>query len=109
MDWNKLQFEKVVDGEIQKWEVPKLLRGLWQGHHEGQYGTLGDLETPDGTRIPFPLTTILHRRLADLPVGTPVEIEYLGEKASKDGGRTYKDFVVGIARNHQPEDDEASY
>lgn len=56
------------------------------------------LGTPEGD-VSIWSTTVLDSKLKDIPVGTFIQIEYLGQKTNEKNGRTFKDFRIhkGIA------------
>lgn len=58
--------------------------------------TLYILEKEDGTKVGVWGGTVLDRKFAEVAKGKMVAIEYLGEKKSEKGGRTYRDFKVGF-------------
>ncbi len=90
------RWRQVGQGQFHKWEAPgQELEGIWQGRHDGLYGPLGTVETPEG-RFTFPLHTALLERLKVVREGAEVLIRYTGEQTSK-AGRVFKGFEVFVA------------
>lgn len=88
-------------GTFKKWtEKGQAVEGVWEGTTPGKFGDLGIVKQPDGTKVTFPLHTVLADRLKRVREGAEVHIEYLGKEESK-GGRTFKNFDVGVG---SPED-----
>lgn len=84
-------------GSFKKWtEKGDFVEGLWEGTTPGKFGDLGIVKQPDGTKVTFPLHTVLADRLKRVREGAEIHIEYLGKETSK-GGRTFKNFDVGTA------------
>jgi len=50
----------------------------------------------EGKRYYFWGSAVLDRKLAEVPEGKIIAVEYLGSKPSEKAGRTYKDFRVGV-------------
>jgi hypothetical protein len=90
------RWRQIGQGQFHKWETPgDELQGRWQGPHDGRYGPLGTLETPEGF-VTFPLHTALIERLNRVREGTEVLIRYTGRRTSK-AGRVFKAFEVYVA------------
>ncbi len=88
-------------GEIMKWtEEGQTLEGVWCGKRDGKFGALGDVETPEGQRVTFPVLTVLADRLSKVKEGELIQIVYQGEQVSAKGNK-FKAFEVCVA-----EDDE---
>ena len=93
-------------GDFHKWTTSgETLEGIWRGLHDGQYGPVGTLETPE-VLVRFAVTTALLDRLQPIPEGTGLRVEYLGVRRSK-AGREYKDFAVWVAEEVPPEELES--
>src|SRR6266542_6541962 len=69
--------------------------GTWRGMHDGRFGPLGTLETPEGL-LTFPLHAALLERLRLVREGSEVLIRYTGKQTSK-AGRIFKAFEVFVA------------
>ena len=69
--------------------------GTWRGMHDGRFGPLGTLETPEGL-VTFPLHAALLERLKLVREGAEVLIRYTGKQTSK-AGRVFKAFEVFVA------------
>jgi hypothetical protein len=81
------------------------LSGRFAGLRAGQFGSLCDVDTPDGP-VTVPAGTVLAGRLAEVAVGTNIVITHLGMRPSgKHPGREYRDFEVEIAER-RPERSE---
>jgi hypothetical protein len=94
-------------GEFHKWgQAGETLEGTWRGLHDGQYGPVGTLETPEGP-VRFAVTTALLERLQAIPEGAELRLEYLGLRRSK-AGREYKDFAVWVAADESEAPGEAA-
>ena len=63
--------------------------------HDGRFGPLGTLETPQGL-VTFPLHAALLERLKLVREGAEVLIRYTGKQTSK-AGRVFKAFEVFVA------------
>jgi hypothetical protein len=62
-------------GDFHKWTTPgEALEGIWRGLHDGQYGPVGTLETPEGL-VRFAVTTALVERLQAIPEGTGLKVQ----------------------------------
>lgn len=91
------RWTQVGQGQFHKWVEPgEKLEGLWQGTKDGQFGPLGMLELPDGSRLSFPLHTALLQRVEAIEEGAEIRIVYLGKQISKNG-REFKAFEVFVA------------
>ena len=71
------RWRQIGQGQFHKWETPgEEFEGTWRGMHDGRFGPLGTLETPEGL-VTFPLHAALIERLklvregADPVGGTP--------------------------------------
>lgn len=83
-------------GNFKKWtEKGQAVEGLWEGTTPGKFGDLGIVKQADGTKVTFPLHTVLADRLQRIREGAEILIEYLGKETSK-GGRTFKNFEVMV-------------
>lgn len=88
-------------GPITKWESPgQKIEGIFAGVRPGKKfannpepSKLVDLKKADGSMITAGAPTALAGRLASVPLGAMVYIEYLG-KARGQGGVEYKNFNV---------------
>ena len=90
------RWRQIGQGQFHKWETPgDELEGLWRGAHDGRYGPLGTLETPEGL-VTFPLHEALLERLKHVREGGEVLIRYTGKQTSK-AGRVFKHFEVYVA------------
>ncbi len=90
------RWRQIGQGQFHKWETPgEELEGTWRGPHEGRFGPLGTVETPEGL-VTFPLHTALLERLKVVREGAPVLIRYTGTQTSK-AGRVFKGFEVFVA------------
>ena len=90
------RWRQIGHGQFHKWETPgDELEGLWHGAHDGRYGPLGTVETPQGL-ITFPLHAALSDRLKRVPEGKEVLIRYTGKQTS-NSGRVFKAFEVYVA------------
>ena len=90
------RWRQIGQGQFHKWETPgEELEGTWRGPHEGRFGPLGTVETPDGL-VTFPLHTALLERLKLVREGVGVLIRYTGTQTSK-AGRVFKGFEVFVA------------
>jgi hypothetical protein len=89
------RWRRIGEGQFHKWETPgEELQGTWRGVHEGRFGILGTLETPDDL-FTFPLPVALRDRLQRVRVGAEVLIRYTGLQTSK-AGRVFKGFEVFV-------------
>jgi len=90
------RWRQVGQGQFHKWETPgDAFEGTWRGMHDGRFGPLGTLETPDGL-VTFPLHAALLERLKLVREGAEVLIRYTGKQTSK-AGRVFKAFEVFVA------------
>jgi hypothetical protein len=90
------RWRQLGQGQFHKWETPgEELEGTWRGSHEGRFGPLGTVETPEGL-VTFPLHTALLDRLKVVREGAAVLIRYTGTQLSK-AGRVFKGFEVFVA------------
>lgn len=62
------------------------------GKHESKIYVI---ETADGKKIGVWGSTVLDTKLGSVAIGKMVAVEFLGERPTKDGSGTYKDFFVG--------------
>lgn len=96
--------------EITKFtEVGQSLEGIWRGTKRGKYEN-GIIETPDGIRHLFSLSTML-RDLLKVPEGQGVKITYLGKRISKAGNEygAYQILVEDDAEPDSSEDDRVPF
>jgi len=90
------RWRQIGQGQFHKWETPgEEFEGTWRGTHDGRFGPLGTLETPEGW-ITFPLHAALLERLKLVREGAEVLIRYTGKQTSK-AGRVFKAFEVFVA------------
>ena len=90
------RWRQIGQGQFHKWETPgDEFEGTWRGMHDGRFGPLGTLETPDGL-ITFPLHAALLERLKLVREGAEVLVRYTGKQTSK-AGRVFKAFEVLVA------------
>jgi hypothetical protein len=90
------RWRQIGQGLFHKWETPgEELEGTWRGMHDGRFGPLGTLETPEGL-ITFPLHAALLERLKLVREGAEVLVRYTGKQTSK-AGRVFKAFEVFVA------------
>ena len=90
------RWRQIGQGEFHKWETPgEEFEGTWRGMHDGRFGPLGTLETPEGL-VTFPLHVALLERLKLVREGVEVLIRYTGKQTSK-AGRVFKAFEVFVA------------
>jgi hypothetical protein len=90
------RWRQIGQGQFHKWETPgEEFEGTWRGMHDGRFGPLGTLETPEGL-ITFPLHAALLERLKLVREGAEVLIRYTGKQTSK-AGRVFKAFEVFVA------------
>jgi hypothetical protein len=90
------RWRQIGQGQFHKWETPgEEFEGTWRGMHDGRFGPLGTLETPEGL-VTFPLHAALLERLKLVRQGTEVLIRYTGKQTSK-AGRVFKAFEVFVA------------
>jgi len=81
------RWRQVGQGQFHKWETPgDEFEGTWRGMHDGRFGPLGTLETPEGL-VTFPLHAALLERLKLVREGAEVLIRYTGKQTSKAGRR----------------------
>ena len=93
---NLKRWRQVGQGQFHKWETPgEEFEGTWRGMHDGRFGPLGTLETPEGL-VTFPLHAALLERLKLVQEGAEVLIRYTGKQTSK-AGRVFKAFEVFVA------------
>src|SRR5262245_38296153 len=89
------RWRQIGQGQFRKWETPgDEFEGTWRGMHDGRFGPLGTLETPQGL-ITFPLHAALLERLRLVREGAEVLIRYTGQQTSK-AGRIFKAFEVFV-------------
>lgn len=96
-------------GNFKKWtEKGQTIEGLWEGTTPGRFGDLGIIRQPDGSKVTFPLHTVLADRLKRIREGAEVLIEYLG-KEKNQAGTEFKNFevMVGNVEDILPEPAEA--
>lgn len=96
-----INFKKVEDGELLKWETPgaKLLGVLKS--YKSQRTAMGDghvyeVQTKDAL-VPFFAPSLLHKKLKDVSVGNIVQIEYI-KKTKTAAGTDLKHFEVQFAK-----------
>jgi hypothetical protein len=90
------RWRQIGQGQFHKWETPgEEFEGTWRGTHDGRFGPLGTLETPESL-ITFPLHAALLERLKLVREGSEVLIRYTGKQISK-AGRVFKGFEVFVA------------
>jgi len=90
------RWRQIGQGQFHKWETPgEEFEGMWRGMHDGRFGPLGSLETPEGL-VTFPLHAALLERLKLVREGAEVLIRYTGKQTSK-AGRVFKAFEVFVA------------
>jgi len=90
------RWRQIGQGQFHKWETPgEEFEGTWRGMHDGRFGPLGTLETPEGL-LTFPLHAALLERLRLVREGAEVLIRYTGKQTSK-AGRIFKAFEVFVA------------
>ena len=90
------RWRQIGQGQFHKWETPgEVFEGTWRGMHDGRFGPLGTLETPEGL-LTFPLHAALLERLKLVREGAEVLIRYTGKQTSK-AGRVFKAFEVFVA------------
>ena len=90
------RWRQIGQGQFHKWETPgEEFEGMWRGMHDGRFGPLGTLETPEGL-VTFPLHAALLERLKLVREGAEVLIHYTGKQTSK-AGRVFKAFEVFVA------------
>src|SRR3989454_4524202 len=90
------RWRQIGQGQFHKWETPgEEFEGTWHGMHDGRFGPLGTLETPEGL-VTFPLHAALLERLRLVREGAEVLIRYTGKQTSK-AGRIFKAFEVFVA------------
>ena len=90
------RWRQVGQGRFLKWETPgEEFEGTWRGMHDGRFGPLGTLETPEGL-VTFPLHAALLERLKLVREGAEVLVRYTGKQTSK-AGRVFKSFEVFVA------------
>jgi len=93
---NLKRWRQIGQGQFHKWETPgDELQGAWRGTHEGRFGPLGTLETPEGL-VTFPLHAALLERLRQVRIGADVLLRYTGPQTSK-AGRLFKGFEVFVS------------
>ena len=93
---NLKRWRQIGQGQFHKWKAPgEEFEGTWRGMHDGRFGPLGSLETPEGL-ITFPLHAALLERLKLVREGAEVLIRYTGKQTSK-AGRVFKAFEVFVA------------
>ena len=100
--WN----ENPKAGRFIKWQEQVsgfIVEGTWCGQLAGDYGPLGLVEEPDKGTVKFPLPTSLYERLATMPKGVVLRIEYLGKQVGKKSGKEYHDFDVLVDPSTLPE------
>src|SRR4029450_12932626 len=90
------RWRQIGQGQFQRWQPRgEEFEGSWRGMHDGRFGPLGTLETPEGL-VTFPLHAALLERLKLVREGAEVIIRYTGKQASK-AGRIFKAFEVFVA------------
>ena len=88
-------------GNFMKWtEKGQKVEGVWEGTTPGKFGDLGIVKQPDGTKVTFPMHTVLMDRFRRVREGAEVLIEYLGKEHNKKGTE-FKNFEVMVGN---PED-----
>lgn len=70
-------------------EENPVLEGIWRGTQKGKFGENGVIETPDGVRHIFTLSTML-RDLLKVPEGVGVKVSWLGMGLSKAGNQFHR-------------------
>src|SRR2546425_5624326 len=66
------RWRQIGQGQFHKWETPgEEFEGMWRGMHDGRFGPLGTLETPEGL-VTFPLHAALLERLKLVREGAEV-------------------------------------
>lgn len=97
-------------GNFKKWtEKGQSVEGVWEGTALGKFGDLGIVKQPDGTKVTFPLHTVLADRLKRIREGAEIHIEYLGKEKNQKGVE-FKNFevMVGNINDIIPEAAESS-
>jgi hypothetical protein len=90
------RWRQIGQGQFHKWETAgEEFEGTWRGMHDGRFGPLGTLETPEGL-VTFPLHAALLERLKLVREGAEVLVRYTGKQTSK-AGRVFKAFEVFVA------------
>ena len=90
------RWRQIGQGQFHKWETPgEEFEGTWRGMHDGRFGPLGTLETPEGL-VTFPLHAALLERLKLVRENAEILIQYTGKQTSK-AGRIFKAFEVFVA------------
>ena len=90
------RWRQIGQGQFHKWETPgEEFQGTWRGTHDGRFGPLGTLETPEGL-VTFPLHAALLERLKLVREGAEIMIRYTGKQTSK-AGRVFKAFEVFVS------------
>lgn len=98
----EISYDEVVDGELFKWEKEgTILEGILQSYSPRKDtgkgpGHLYEVKTNKGVAAFF-APTLLHKKLAGVPIGSIVKITFT--KISKTAnGNTLKNFTVGHAK-----------
>lgn len=83
-------------GNFKKWtEKGQRVEGVWEGTTVGKFGDLGIVKQPDGSKVTFPLHTVLADRLKRIRDGAEIRIEYLGKDKNQKGVE-FKNFEVMV-------------
>ncbi len=87
-----------------KWKDQELgfvLQGIWRGlaPAKGEFEPLGIVEVADGEEVLIPRPTSLAPELDRIPIGTAIEITYLGKIKGPRSQAAYHRFVVAIDEN----------
>lgn len=83
-------------GTFKKWtEKGQQVEGVWEGTTPGKFGQLGIVLQPDGTKVTFPMHTVLADRFKRIREGAEVQIQYLGKERNKLGVE-FKNFEINV-------------
>jgi hypothetical protein len=99
----RIRVDRHSSATFVKWnQVPigHVIEGRYLGTHQGKFGPLADLETPDGP-MALPMPAALARQLVLVKIGALATIQYDGlQPSKKPGAKDYHAFTVFV-------DDEA--
>jgi len=90
-------------------EVGSILEGVYVGKRtlmtENGETRLYTVEKKGGEKIDVWSSATIDNFLGNMPIGTEIQIKYLGKEKSKKGGREYHNFEFGYNKETMPDKD----
>ena len=98
---NEKRYRQLGGGDFFKWtDAGQELEGIWRGQHDGKFGALGTITTPDGDKV-FPLHTALLNMVEQFKEGQGIKLVYKGSKLNPKTSREFKDFDIYIVEEDE--------